>query len=346
MVAHPPVAFAILSPARWGRNLLESVKESSKLRFAGVFSRSTDNAAEIAATYGGKAYDSYESILADPSIEAIVLPTPHFLHYPQGMAALNAGKHVFVEKPIANTLAEAREMQRLAEQKGLVLAVGMQGRRTGGIRKARAMIENDELGQIALAVAVHGAPIAQNYTDDDWETSAKYIPGGPLDNLGIHYADVMQYLLGPVHRVSGFYTKAITRFDVPDAAVASLEFANGTVGSYTTQQVSSYISQLSLYGTKGTIHIKRFGQELDWQEIVDTQASKQEGPTLTAISFNGPLPFTTALQEELEEFADCIRQGTKPEIGAAEGIAALKLIRAVMASSETGQTITLNEWEG
>ncbi len=337
-----PVRFGIVSPARWGRLLLDAAQPSSKLVLGGVFSRRTENATAIVEEYGSKAYSSYEALLAAPEIDAVLLPTPHFLHHPQTIAALNAGKHVFVEKPIANTLDEAREMKQLAAANGLVLAVGLQGRRSGGIRKAKAMIDNGDLGQVVMAVAVHGAPIALDYTSDDWETDKEKIPGGPLDNLGVHYADVMPFLLGPVRRVSGFYSSHITPFAVPDAATASFEFESGTLGVYTTQQVSAYSSRLSLFGTKGVLHINRFGQELLWQDIIDTQAAKAEGPTLHPIAFEGPHPFSTALQEELEDFADCIRHGGQPLVGADQGIASLRLIRAIMESNDSGQTITLD----
>ncbi len=341
-MTYEAVRFAIVSPARWGRLLLDAARESDKLTLAAVCSRSAERAEAVTADYGGKVYTDYDALLADPAVEAVVLPTPHFLHFPQTMAALAAGKHVFVEKPMANSLDEARQMKQQAEATNRVLAVGLQGRRTGGIRKAKAMIDGGELGQIALAVAVHSAPIAQNYTADDWETQADKIPGGPLDNLGVHYADLMPFLLGPVKRVSGFYSRAITDFEVPDAATANFEFESGALGVYTTQQVSAYSSRLSLYGTKGVLHINRFGQELHWQNIIDTQAAKAEGPTLTPVEFEGPHPFTTALQEELEDFADCIRQGGQPLVGADEGIASLRIIRAIMESSDTGRAITLD----
>ena len=336
------VRFGIVSPARWGRLLLDAAQLSSKVVLGGVFSRRTENASEIADQYGGEIYSSYEALLAAPDIEAVVLPTPHFLHHHQTMTALRAGKHVFVEKPMANTLDECLEMKQLAGASGLVLAVGLQGRRTGGIRKAKAMIDGGKLGKVVMAVAIHGAPIALDYTSDDWETDQDKIPGGPLDNLGVHYADVMPFLLGKVRRVAGFYRSDITPFSVLDAATASFEFESGTLGVYTTQQVSAYSSRLSLFGTKGVLHINRFGQELQWQDIVDTQAAKAEGPTLKAVPFEGPHPFSTALQEELEDFADCIRHGGKPLVGADEGIASLRLIRAIMESNDSGRTIILD----
>ena len=290
-MSHEPVRYAILSPARWGRLLLDSVRSSAKLSFCGVWSRSQRNADDIVAAYGGRRYDSYEALLSDDTVEAVLLPTPHFLHHPQAMAAMRAGKHVFVEKPMANTVEQAQEMQALSEERLLVLAVGMQGRRTGAARMAKTMLDRGDLGQIVLAVGIHGAPIANNYSENDWETDPEKIPGGPLDQLGIHYADLMQYLLGPIVQVSGQLTDAVTPFPVPDAATANYRFANGTLGVYVTHQVSAYVSRLSLYGTQGALHIDRFGQELVRQDIVETPAAKSSNLAPESLPFRRSASF-------------------------------------------------------
>lgn len=336
-----PIKFGLVSPSRWGRLLLDNIQDSSKLKLQGVTSRNLDTAKDVAQQYGGKAYDNYDSMLADPDLDAVVLPTPHFLHHPQTIAALKAGKHVFVEKPMANTVAQAEEMKALAEEKGLVLAVGLQGRRCGGFIKAKEMIDSGELGQIVMIVVTHGAPLTLNYTDDDWETKKDYIPGGPLDNLGVHYGDVLPFLFGPVKRVSGMVSSSITPFDAPDASISNIEFQSGALCVYTVQQVSAYSSRMSVFGTKGVLHIHRFAQELEWQDLVDTQAAKKEGPTLRSIPFDGPNAFSTALRAELEDFADCVVSGNKPLVNADNGIESLRLMRLIMESSERNITINL-----
>ena len=336
-----PVTFAILSPARWARLLLDSVRESPLLQFRGVWSRSEENRNETVAVYGGKAYDSYEAILADESIEAVVLPTPHFLHFPQTLAALKAGKHVFVEKPIANTVEEAEEMHRLSREKGRVLSVGLQLRRTGGARKAKAMIDAGELGDLAVVRGALGATLVPQYSVEDWEQIPEKCPGGPLDNLAVHYIDVMQYLVGPARRVCGFTSDRLSLSSVPSMATFALEFENGVLGTFTTHQVSAYVSEVSIYGDKGVLHFKRAGQELLFQEILDPVRAKHMTPSIEPVEFEGLLPHSTALTDELEEFARCIRNGGKPEVGAPEGIISLKVIRAVMEAAETGRTVEI-----
>ena len=344
MIASPagaPVVFGIVSPAHWGRKLLDAARETSRLRFAGVFSRDASNAAEVVREYGGKPYESYAALLDDPTIEAVLLPTPHFLHCQQAVEAFAAGKHVFVEKPIATSIAEAETIRDAARVAKRVLAVGHQGRRTGAARKARALIIGDDLGRVVHVVAIQGFPTAFGWSPGTWRRDSALLPGGPLDELGVQYFDLMRYLVGPITHVAGWQVSDVTPGSASDAATASLRFASGAIGSYTTHFVSVGVSQLTIYGTRGSLQINRFGQELLRERIVDTPAGKNvsSGPEL--ISFDGPQPFTTALTAQFEDFAQCIREGGEPEVGAREAIAALRVSRAVLESARSGRAVEL-----
>jgi predicted dehydrogenase len=321
--------------------LLDAGRHSPWLSFQGVFSRDAANTAEIVSTYGGRAYLSFGELLADAAVEAVLLPTPHFLHHAQALQVLAAGKHVFVEKPIATTVEQALEMQDAARRAQRVLAVGQQGRRTGAARKARALIDSGEIGRLVHLVAIQGFPSAFGWEADNWRRDPDRLPAGPLDELGVHYFDLMRYLAGPITRVMGWTVNDVTPGSAPDAATAVFQFASGAIGTYTTHFVSVGVSQLGLYGTKGALHLNRFGQELLHQPIVDTQTAKQAGTSTQPVAFDGPLPFTTALTEQLEDFACCIRQGGVPEVGAREGIAALRVSRAVVESARTGRAVDL-----
>lgn len=336
------INFAIVSPSRWGRTLLTAAAASPLVNFAGVTSRDRNNAQSIVDQYGGRIYDTYEAVLDDSAVDAVLLPTPNFLHYDQTMAALRSGKHVLVEKPIANTVEQALEMQAEARTRGRVLAVGMQGRRTGAAQMVKRMIGDGQLGRVCMATAMHGAPLLNGRNADSWYMDAEKAPGGPLDQLAVHYFDLLAYFFGPVKRVTGAYTRRAVPATVPDAAAAILEMTDGTIVSYSTQQVSVYVSQLILFGTRGAVHFKRFGQELLWEDVVPPAQAKADGPTIQPLEVSGAHPFTTALTEELEDFARCILHGGTPLVGADEGIAALKVARAVIQAWDTGQVVELS----
>lgn len=341
MSAPPPLVFGVVSPGRWGRKLLDAAKSSPALRCGGVFSRNPANAAEVAAAYGGQVYPSYEAMLADPAIEAVILPTPHFLHHAQSLAALRAGKHVFVEKPIATSITQAEEMLRTATDTKRVLAVGHQGRHTGGIRRVKAMLETGELGTVAAVAIVQGYPHALFRTGDDWRTGATAVPGGQLDELGVHYFDVLAFLFGPARRVTGFIHRPAADAP-PDTATVALTFDGGIIASYTTYASSVGSSRMSIYGTKGALELNRMGQDAcTWQPISDMATARLGGHPPQPIKFEGPYLVTTALTAELEDFAGAIREGRPPQVGAAESLATLRIARAVMEASTTGRTVTL-----
>jgi predicted dehydrogenase len=336
-----PVVFGTVSPGRWGRKLLDAAKDSPRLRFAGVASRDSAKAAEIAAAYGGRPYPTYEALLADPQIEAVLVATPHFLHHPQTVAALRAGKHVFVEKPISTTLSEAEEMLRVSRETGRVLAVGHQGRHTGGIRKVKAMLADGDLGEVAAVVVIHGYPHALSRTGDDWRKGATAVPGGQLDELGVHYFEVLQFLFGPVRRVTGFIQRRAPDAP-PDTATASLHFDGGLVASYTTYATSVGMSRMIILGSKGALELNRMGQDAcSWQPVSDMATARLGGHPAQPIKFDGPYLVSTALTAELEDFAGAIRENRAPQVGAAESLSTLRISRAVMEASATGRTVEI-----
>lgn len=336
-----PLKFGIISPGRWGRKLLAAAQASPLLSFAGVFSRNPVTVAEVVARHGGRAYASYEELLADPRVEAVLVPTPHFLHHPQSIAALRAGKHVFVEKPIATTMAEAEEMLHISREAGRVLAVGHQGRHTGGMRRVKEMLAAGELGEVAAVVIAQGYPHALFRNHDEWRAELAAVPGGQLDELGVHYFDVLQFLFGPARRVTGFIHQ--TSPDAPpDTATAALAYDCGVIASYTTWATSAGMSRMTIFGSKGILELNRMGQDAcTWQPLSDLAPAPQGALPPQPISFDGPYLATTALTAELEDFAGAIREKRAPQVGAAEALATLKISRAVMEASATGRTICL-----
>jgi predicted dehydrogenase len=171
---------------------------------------------------------------------------------------------------------------------------------------------------------------------------AENVPGGPLDEFGVHYFEALQYWCGAVRRVTGFVNRQVTPNDVPDVAAAVLEFANGVIASYTAHFVSVGLSRMTLFGTKGALDVIRFGEgPCTWQPVTDMAAARSGGAPAEPITFDGPKLLSTALTAELADFAQAIRRQTLPEVGARESIATLRICRAVLEASETGRTVEL-----
>ena len=215
----------------WSDVLGDAIKRSGKLTIAGCYTRSAEKRDKFAAKYGCRAYPSYEAVLADRTIEAIVNTTPNAAHLETTRAAAEAGKHVFLDKPIANTVADARALTEACRRAKVVLALGYQRRRESHFRwikqrigefgklvNAEANISRDRLGQIDL---------------NSWRYTAEGMPGGVMLQIGIHYTDVLEYLLGPVKAVSGQFARLVLPGDNPDVASLVLEHENGALSTLT-----------------------------------------------------------------------------------------------------------------
>ena len=129
MAMAEPLRVSCIGMGWWSDVLADAIKRSSKLKIVACFSRSEQKRAAFAAKYGCRASPSYEAILADADVEAIINTTPNDVHLETTRMAAEAGKHVFLDKPIANTVSDGRKITECCRQAGVVLALGYQRRR-------------------------------------------------------------------------------------------------------------------------------------------------------------------------------------------------------------------------
>jgi predicted dehydrogenase len=199
----PPLRVAALGMGWWSDVLADAAKRSGAIEIVACFTRSPDKRHAFAAKYGCKASASYEDILADASIEAIFNTTPNSVHLETTRMAAAAGKHVFLDKPIANTVAEGAEISRICDEAGVVLALGYQRRRESHFRWIKREIDAGRFGKLVQAEGNISRDRLGQFDLTSWRYQAVGMPGGVMLQIGIHYVDVLEMLLGPVKRVSG-----------------------------------------------------------------------------------------------------------------------------------------------
>lgn len=165
----------------------------------GFFDVNLSRAEELASRYGGKAYTSYEALLADPEIEAVSVLTPNFTHAEISIAALKAGKHVLCEKPMAVNLADCEAMVETAKQTGNKLMIGQNQRLTPAHRKARELIQSGAIGDVITFHTTFSHSGADNWSIDgknSWFMDKNQSHFGAMADLGVHKTDLIVYLLG------------------------------------------------------------------------------------------------------------------------------------------------------
>src|SRR3989442_11142957 len=247
-----PVRVAVVGVGWWGRVLADAAGRGTGLGIAACTGRSPENRATFAQSYGCRDLASYEAVLADPEVEGVLITTPHSLHAEQVVAAAEAGKHVFVDKPFTLTLAEARRATEACRRARVVLAVGHQRRRQAASRALKRLLDDGTLGRAAQIEGNFSADIGFTLKPGMWRTVRAETPGGPMTNLGIHHVDTYQYLLGPIARVTAFVRRvALTDVEIDDATSILFEFASGSLGYLGTSWVhANRTAVITLHGTE------------------------------------------------------------------------------------------------
>jgi len=332
------VGVALIGTGMWGRRLGAVVKRTPSLRLVTCYSRTAENRNAFATEYECEAAASLEAAIEHPEVQGVLLLTPNNVHAEQVIACAQRGKHVFVEKPIADTLSDGYRIWDACQAADVVLLVGHAFRRLGAARKVKHLLDEGALGSVLLAEANFSLP--GQLTPDKWRYYRETCPGGPLMQLGIHHADTLQYWLGSVKRVQGSFGHLATSAEIDDVGTALLEFEGGVRGTLNSAYGVPKTFFLRLYGTAASLHYNTDMSIWPRADQMDatTTLTRQTNTGLDSINFEP----RDMLTEELDEFARCIRGETVPETGAVEALAALEIIRGAIDSHE-GEQIYLME---
>jgi predicted dehydrogenase len=315
----------------WSDVLADAIRRSGKLQIAACFSRSEEKRKAFAGKYHCRAAVSYEEILADKTIEGVINTTPNAAHLETTLAAARAGKHVFLDKPIANTIADGRAITEACRKAGVVLAVGYQRRRESQFRLLRKQIEAGVFGKLVNAESNISRDRAGKIDLSSWRYQASGMPGGVLLQIGIHYTDVLEYLVGPVVAVSARLAQLVLPGDNPDVASLVLEHETGALSTLNASYASaSEYYLMNIYGKEATACYD-FHQGL--------RVLKRNVTGFTSVEFEKNDP----LVEELEEFAGAARGGPQPEMTGERATASLAVIRAGILSASEGRRVLVSE---
>jgi len=326
-----PLRVASLGMGWWSDVLADAINRSGKLTITACYSRSEEKRAAFAAKYGCRAVPSYEAILADKDIEAVINTTPNGVHLETTRAAADAGKHVFLDKPIANTVSDGRRITEICRKAGVVLALGYQRRRESQFRWIKRQIDEGLFGKLVNAEANISRDRLGKIDLGSWRYQAAGMPGGVMLQIGIHYTDVLEYLIGPVKAVSGQFARLVLPGDNPDVASLVLEHENGALSTLNASYASaSEYYLMNIYGKEATAYYDMF-------EGLRMLKRGEEKPVKV------PFANKDTIAEELEEFADAVRGAGAPEIGGEYATTSLAVIRAGIVSAREGRHVEIAE---
>ncbi|KAA8755017.1 MULTISPECIES: Gfo/Idh/MocA family protein [Paenibacillus] len=300
-----------------------------------------ERAEKMAETYGGKAYSSYEELLANETVDAVSVCTPNYLHAPMAIAAANAGKHVLVEKPMAVSTEEGEQMIEAAKKNGVYLMVGHNQRLMPPHVKAKEILDSGKLGKVLNFRTSFGHPGPEGWSVDgaeSWFFRKEEAIMGAMGDLGVHKSDFIRYLLNDeVSEVAGFIStlhKEGTKVD--DNATCLLRMKSGAIGTLVASwtQYRAGDNSTVLWCENGVMKIGTVeGDEV----IVELTNGTVETYKVGAMATNEK----QVPSGVIDAFVESIVTQTPPAISGEEGLRSLQVILAAFESEKTGQIVKL-----
>lgn len=342
-----PVKLGIIGLGRWANVLTRAAAKSDKLEVVAGYSRSAETREKFSKAHGIRTVAALTDMLGDSEIKGVVLTVPNEQHLPIAAEAAKAGKHVYTEKPIADTLVDGIKLAALARQYAIQLVVGHSARLLAGTRLMKKAIDAGELGKVVFMEGNFSNERALDLTPQTWRWYKSKAPGGPLSQLAVHIFDSLHCLGGPIDAVSSHASKlSPVGAEVDDQSMTVLKFADGKLGYVGTSWTSPGIYSIRVFGQKAMMHY-----EVDFGSW-DTPHRLHETSTLYIQRGKGgygkremlSLPQTDMFVDELESFAEAIVTGVPSELSGHNGVVAVAIVNAALRSiDDEGRLIKLSD---
>ncbi|MCL4467293.1 MAG: Gfo/Idh/MocA family oxidoreductase [Chloroflexi bacterium] len=308
---------------------LLSLRDAGEVEFVTAYSRTPEKAAALAARTGAEPCTDLDAALANPALEAVIIATPHASHAPICLAALSAGKHVLVEKPIAERLDDARAMVLAARQAGLTLAVFENFRFAEPFLKARQCVEAGDIGDLVGVLGQRFVYLAGAWTTSNWR--AQLDGGGIVIDQLCHYVAALRLIVGQkITQVSALTSRCRSDFAAEDTLAVNLRFDSGLMGQIFLSWASraDLEPEVRVYGTDGSLDVYR------WPDgrVTLRGANLPDGPRVLV-----PRSDFLCHPQTFREFFTAVRERREPVSSGLEGWRDLAVVEAARRSALGGR---------
>lgn len=324
---------------------LPEYQANPNVEICGLFDQNLERARELADAYGAKAYETLDALLADPQIDAVSVCTANNTHADISVMALNAGKHVLCEKPMATTLEDCERMVLAAEKNQKFLMIGQNQRLAKAHQKAKQLLESGEIGKLVSFRTTFGHSGPETWSVDAgknvWFFNKNIASMGAMADLGVHKTDLMHYLCGS--HITKVTAQLVTLdkkdadgnpISVEDNAFCIYELENGVTGTLTASWTfyGAEDNSTILYGTQGCMRIyddpahsivlqKRDGARYLYDiDVIQTNDNQVKSGVIDA-------------------WVDSILEGKEPDISGKDVLHSMKAVFAAIESARTGRTV-------
>ncbi len=280
---------AIVGLGWWGQKLVRAADGSDLIRFTRAVTLEPDLAREFCATRKLKLGASYDDVLADRGIDAVVLATPHTTHRRLVEAAAGARKHVFCEKPFAMSKTDAQAALAACRRAGVAVGVGQNFRFLPSISALRALVESGALGTLMQVEGNYSHDWLAGQVGAHWRAAPEESRAGGMTGMGVHVLDCFSYLAGPMKRLSALSRRRALELPTGDTTAALIEFADGATGTLGTTLKTPFLWRLALLGSgaraeslsENRLLVQRAGSD---PEVHDFPALNHQGANLESFA--------------------------------------------------------------
>jgi predicted dehydrogenase len=322
--------YAVIGLGRIADHFLRGVLATTNSRITAVVSGHRDKAERIAAQYGVPAssiysYENYDEIARNPNVDAVYVALPNSMHAEYTIRSAKAGKHVLCEKPMSNTVAEAKAMIDACKQANVRLMIAYRCHYEPTNLKAIQIVRSGQLGQIQSIESPFGFNIGRG----EWRLSKKLAGGGPLYDVGIYSLNACRYLTGEEPAQISAYASTIDhdgRFNEVEENVAwTMRFPSGIVASCSTTYGARMPGYFRVYGSKGWLQV-------DQAYVYEGLRLRGEFGGATIDELN-PARDPSHFQAEAEHFSHCVQNNLTPQSPGEEGLRDMQYIEQIYRSA-------------
>jgi predicted dehydrogenase len=276
---------AIVGLGWWGKNLVKAAGDfGAPLRFTRGVTLEPDTVKDFAAEHK-ITLSSFDEVLADRDIKAVILATPHSKHRAQVEAAAQAGKQIYCEKPFALSKADAQAMLDAVKRAGVLIAVGHHFRLMPSMRALAELKATGAFGTIMQVEGNYSHDWLADYPADSWRMQAEESRAGGMTGMGIHVLDCFRDVAGPMRRISALSKARALKLPTGDSTAALIEFASGATGVLGTTIKTPFRWRIAVFGetcwaesvSETKLIVRRAGKE---PEVFDYPADNHLGRNL------------------------------------------------------------------
>jgi UDP-N-acetyl-2-amino-2-deoxyglucuronate dehydrogenase len=342
------VGFGIVGVGMIAEFHAQAIAATKGGRLVGIATRNKDTAKAFAQKHSlSFTTDRVEALVENPEVDVVCITTPSGAHREAALAAIAAGKHVVIEKPLEITVERVDEILHAADAAGVVVAPIFQARFGEGARTVKAALDAGRFGRLVLASAyVKWHRTAQYYTG--WKGTLALDGGGAVINQAIHAVDQLQWFAGMPSEVFAFKTRRVhTAIEAEDTAVAALKFSSGALGTIeaSTALWPGWSRRIEITGEHGSVVLEddRLAK-WDFREVRPEDDAIRAAGNNNALGSGASNPAAISFEghrRQLQDLIDALRARRKPQLDGREGRKAVALVRAIYESAECGAAVKL-----